>query len=324
MKFINKRGSEIEFSEKFNIVNKASSPFKEIVAKKPINDVSISADETIAFDNIFFLQVNVANAGSITFLFNKEKFDKDGVVGTISLLKEYPSATVEDVANKVRSLYEIAILYHPLLSIYNPLGDLVIDESRFQTLCGDISTFYLSDKGEIYGFSFSKKTKSSATFFGGFKKRGSDNKEEEKQNVKSKNPFTIIAEEKFHFLFAFIATFLIGFTISVGIYDCYLGKMILIFFFICALAGTILNAFIYYDTLKDHYFNELYTILTFVMNLLGVGLSIGGYLLFMNLSKDKPTQNPNILLMILIILGATAISIAGSYLICKIKKKKMR
>ena len=305
MKFVKTDGLEIEYSSEFNVVEKIS-PFIEIITKKPLTDFSIVTNEekSISFENIFQLQVNVNNAGSVSFLFEKGTLNKEEIVEKISALRELPSKTESDIENKIKSLFEIVLPYSPLASIFNQNGKFKLSPSTVEVLSAEVLSFYVNPS------SGSADSKRSPNAFGGITK--------EKQGFE--NPFKVIAKDKFHFLFALVSTFLIGFTVSIGVYDCYLGKMILIFFFICSLSGIVLNAFIYYDTFKSHYFNEMYTILTIVANIVGIALSFGGYALFLHLTPDKLLKNPNIIMIVAIVIGATIISVSGSYLIRFINK----
>lgn len=345
MKFLNSSGFEVEYYSQFNEVNKESSPFKEIIEKKPLTDFSLLSDDAISFDNIFILQVNVKNAGAIFLLFNKDKWDKEEALSKISPLGELPSNTISDIINKIRSLFQIVAPFNPVASIYSPSGELRIYPDCFATLCNDILTFYLSNEGEIIKASPAKEKTSLSSFFAKYKKsEKKENKNEEpakeveekptvekqseekphkeKSKFKFENPIKVIAQDKFHFLFALVATFLIGFTISVAIYDCYLCKAIYIFFFVCALVGSVLNAFIYYDTLKAHKIKSMYSLITAIANLVGVGLSFGGYAIFVNLSKEKPDKEPMFIIIVLIILAVVGLSIAGSFLIKFINNKR--
>ena len=143
-----------------------------------------------------------------------------------------------------------------------------------------------------------------------------------KEKFKFVNPIPIITKDKFHFLFALIATFLIGFTASIGIHDAYAGKMLCIFFFICALAGSFLNFMIYKDTFKNNRVVSFYSLLTLLSSLIGVGLSIGAYALFKAISKDELVVAPHIMMIIAIILAVYLISASLPILVSYIKEKK--
>ena len=287
-----------QFDESFNIVKKSSTPFKEILGKGDLTDYAImEEDKAISFENIFQLKVNVKHSGSFTFLFKKEGFDKEGLINQILPLKEMPIKTEEEVHNKIATLFSVVKESSPICVMYSPNGKNSISVDALKILSEGFVTFYIQPNQE---------------------------EEAKETSFKFENPFKVIAKEKFHFLFSFVATFLIGFTSSIAIYNIYASNMIYIFFFICALAGMVLNAFIYYDTTKAHKLVSMYGVLTILCSLIGFGGSIGGYILFKNLNKDAPKVLPKMWLILLVILCLCVISAFASLLIKLIKKKKVR
>ena len=298
MKFISNQGLELDYTETFNIVNRSLSPFKEILNKKDTSGFSIELEETISFENIFQLQVNVKQAGSFAFLFKKEGFNKEEAINEILPLKDMPSKSNEDIINKTKALFEVANKHFPLMVIYKPNGKYFLEADALKEISGDLLCFFAEHV---------------------------DNEVEEANKdgkFKFENPFKLIAKEKMHFIFGIIAPFLITFTLSLAIYDIYAAKMIYIFFFICAAAGMFLNAFIYFDTIKAHRLKEMYTVLTIIFTLIGLGLGVGGYLVFKMLNKEPPKVLPSIMIIVLASLAAVVISAFCSLIIKAIKGKK--
>lgn len=285
-----------QFDESFNIVKKSSTPFKEILGKGDLTDYAImEEDKAISFDNIFQLKVNVKHSGSFTFLFKKEGFDKEGLINQILPLKEMPIKSEEEVHNKITTLFSVVKESSPICVMYSPNGKNSVSVDALKKFSEGFVTFYIQPNQE---------------------------EEAKETSFKFENPFKVIAKEKFHFLFAFVASFLIGFALSSAIFNIYAKNMIYIFFFICAFGGMFLNAFIYYDTTKAHRLISMYGILTIILSLVGFGASIGGYILYKSLAKDAPKVLPSMMLIILVIALGILISALASLIIKLITKKK--
>lgn len=297
MKFINKNGTELEFKEGFNVVESSLSPFKEIVKKQESTGFAVKFEENeVKFDDIFTLQFNVKKVGSVSCLFKKDDLNKEEIINEITNLKEIKVKDIDTAKSKIKSLLEIIKKYNSLFVVYKPNGDFLLNEDQFKEAT-DLVTFYMEQVNEDAEIDDSKK-------------------------VKLENPIKVIKKDKYHFLFAIIASFLIGFTISIAIFDIYLGKLIYIFFFICSIAGMTLNGFIYNDSMKKNKFLSTHFIITSCSTLLGLALSVGGYLIFKNVSKDKPAQNPSIFLMIIIAILLILLSAGIAFVIRKLKQKK--
>ena len=299
MKFINKNGTELEFLEQYNVVSSSLSPIKEILGKNELTDWSIKLEEEeLPFDSIFTLRVNVKKVGSISFLFKKEGFNKEEVVTKIIDLKEIKVKDHETAVSKVKSLFEITSQNSPLFVICKGNGDYQLSEEEFKEICSTLCFFVNKVEEE------------------------SEDQSNSSSKFKLENPFKVLAKDKYHFIFGLVAAFLIGFTVSIAIFDIYLGKMIYIFFFICALAGMTLNGFIYNDSFKHGKIKSTYFILTVASSLVGYLLSFGGYYLFLSLSKDKPTTEPRKLLIIAVGLALILLSSCVAFIIFKIKQNK--
>ena len=299
MKFVNKDGKELEFSELFNFVESSLSPFKEIIKKSDLSGNVIKIEEEeIKFEDVFTLQINVKKVGSVSCLFKKDNFNKEEVVNNVTNLKEIKVKDIESAKTKVKCLLEIVNSLSPIAIIFKPNGDYQLDTDQFKELSSSLTFFIQKVDEEV------------------------EETGEEKKKIKLDNPFKVLAKDKYHFIFALVASFLIGFASSVAIFDIYLGKLIYIFFFVCAAAGMTLNAFIYNDSIKKNKIISTHFILTGVSTLIGLGLSVGGYLIFESLAKDKPIKNPNLMLIIVVALGLALLSIGIAFLIRFIKSKK--
>ena len=144
------------------------------------------------------------------------------------------------------------------------------------------------------------------------------------KKIKFFNPITVIKKDKFHFLFALVATFLIGFTLSIGIYNAYAGKLICIFFFICSLAGMFLNFMIYKDAFREYPVKNSFVATTAISSLFGLGISIGGYFIFKATSNEVLAVSPHIMMILGVIfavyLASSSLPLLVDYLIKKWKK----
>lgn len=334
MKFIAKNGYEVSFLKDLATSSKDVSPIKEILDRKDFTQFTFVGETEIPLSELMPIQVNILDVGQCIYFFNKENFDKDGFVENVSKLKDMQISSFHDVLAKVKALDEITFTYNPVFIIYNPIGKFRIYEDCYRTLNLKNKTIYVSlvendaliTKVEV---SSENKAEKENTVH-----QSEDNSEEkitkspsEKgfwKNVKSKlfNPIAVIKKDKFHFLFALVATFLIGFTLSIGIYNAYAGKLICIFFFICSLAGAFLNFMIYKDAFKTNKLSSPFAITTIIFSIIGLGLSIGGYYIFKVTSKEVLAITPHILMIIAIILAVYLISSSTPLLINYFKKRK--
>ena len=339
MRFIDSRNQEHQYYGRFVEVEATSFPFLDIIQQK---DLSKNKFEDLSFANLFQLKVNVKTVGSVVFFFKSENFNKEDFVNLVTPLGDLPSITIGDAINKVRSLYEVANRFNPVFTVYYPSGNCTLFPECFETLVGSVITYYVN------GYSESLVENKKPLFFNREKKPKEEKikeapqpkepiiKEEKAKEPKVKepkpprektkivftNPFKKIVEDKYHYLFALVAAFLIGFTLDIAIFDILLGKLIYIFFFICCVIGMVLNCFIYKDTINEKGFKSYEFILNGAVSLVGVGLSIGGYFIFYSLAKDKPDVGPNVALILFMPILALLVSVLASFLLNKIVKKR--
>ena len=324
MKFQGTNGLQSQFSIKFQEITINTYPFTDILLQRDLSLIKYADAEEIPFDSIFQLKVNVKRVGSVLFFFKKDNFDKDSFVKEVGQLAEIESSTMGDAIYKTKRLYEIAITFNPLFSIYCPLGDYVLYPDCFENLTLGIQTFYLYDynpealQAKKDRKNYKNEDKKPAKVAQNSEKLGKTPKEK----GKTRNPFVVLKEDKFHYIFGLIAAFLIGFTIAISIFDMFLGKKIYIFFLVCALTGGVLNCLIYKDTLVQNKFKSMEMLLNVIVSLIGFGVSVGGYFLFKFLAKDKPEVEPNLFMMLGIGLGAIILTAIVGYLISLIIKRK--
>lgn len=327
MKFLGDKNQQSSFSLRFQETETSTFPFLDILQQKDLSNIKYVDTEEISFNDIFQIKVNVKRVGSVLFFFKKESFNKDGFVEEVTPLGEVDSATIADVIFKTRRLFEIASRFNPLFSVYCPQGDYILYQECFESLTQGVPTFYLYDfdPSKLQAKNNKKLVKTSEK---PQQKPENSQKVEKKTVEKTKfqfrNPFLVIREDKYHYLFALISAFLIGFTIAIAIFDIYLGKKIYIFFMICALVGAVLNCLIYKDTFIAHPIKSMEMLCNVVTSLIGYGLSIGGYFIFKKLAKDKPVENPKLLYILLIPIAVMLLSVAVGYLIKFIKEKRAK
>ena len=98
----------------------------------------------------------------------------------------------------------------------------------------------------------------------------------------------VIKKQGFYYLFIFVAILLVGFTTSIGVYNCYAGKMICIFFFVCALVGGALNFFVSSDFLKGAKIKSRESYVGLAIIVTSICLSLLAFYIFYILQKEKP------------------------------------
>lgn len=317
MKFIAKDGTELIINEDFSLVNKETSPLKEIIERKDFSSFVFVDDQTIPFSEITQIQVNVIEVGVMIFLFQTSEFNKEDFIYEVSKLKELSIMSFYDVLNKMKSLYSVAQEFRPLFVIYNPNGKYRIYDDCFKTIYSGIKTLYVSNHAEEVIVKNSSSVEKPH-----YTQQEKVKTKDKKSSFHFVNPIPVIQNDKFHFLFAVVATLLCGFTLSIGIHDAYAGKMLCIFFFICSLAGAFLNFMIYKDTFVKNEIKSMYSILTIFSSVLGIGLSVGGYFIFKALSKDELAVKPHFMMILGLIVAIYLISSAISYLVIYLKKRK--
>ena len=198
--------------------------------------------------------------------------------------------------------------------MYGPNGKYQIYDDCFRTIVGNVKTIYATNEKdnsiiETNNISLPANEKSK-------------DKPKEKGKFSFKETIELFKREKFHFLFAFVATFLLSVTLDIGIFDAYAGKMLCIFFFICSLAGAFLNFMIYKDTYKQSGFKSLFNILTVIISVIGLLGGFGVYMIFKSITKDVPAVIPHVLMILGMMVLIYAISMSLPLLVNFIKKRK--
>ena len=314
MKFIRKDNSVITLEDRFSLVSKETSPIKEIINRKDLSEFYFVNDKTISFKELIQIQVNVIDVGVMVFVFETASFNKDKFIEDVSKLKEIQISSFYDVLSKMKALYAVSDTFNPLFVIYVPNGKYQIYDDCFRTIVGNVKTVYATNEKdnsivETNNISLPAKKKN-------------EDKPKEKGKFSFKETIELFKKEKFHFLFAFVATFLLSVTLDIGIFDAYAGKMLCIFFFICSLAGAFLNFMIYKDTYKQSGFKSLFNILTVIISVIGLLGGFGVYMIFKSITKDVPAVTPHVLMILGMMVLIYAISMSLPLLFNFIKKRK--
>ena len=314
MKFIRKDNSVITLEDRFSLVSKETSPIKEIINRKDLSEFYFVSDKTISFKELIQIQVNVIDVGVMVFVFETASFNKDKFIEDVSKLKEIQISSFYDVLSKMKALYAVSESFNPLFVIYVPNGKYQIFDDCFKTIVGNVKTIYATNEKdnsivETNNISLPAKEKSK-------------DKPKEKGKFSFKETIELFKKEKFHFLFAFVATFLLSVTLDIGIFDAYAGKMLCIFFFICSLAGAFLNFMIYKDAYKQSGFKSLFNILTVIISVIGLLGGFGVYMIFKSITKDVPAVTPHVLMILGMMILIYAISMSLPLLFSFIKKRK--
>ena len=127
--------------------------------------------------------------------------------------------------------------------------------------------------------------------------------------------FEPIKEDKFSFIFALLASFIIGFTSGTGVYNGFAGKGIAIFFFVCCGAGAVLNAFVYGDLMKVTKIKSLKFVVMVTTSVFGVILAIVASAIFFNLQTNVPEDFPSIGKIYAVFIPVTLAITAGTMFI---------
>ena len=297
----------IQFTESFNVVNRNISPFKDFINKTDFTSYSVSInEEKISFKDTFLYQVNIKGSGSLYVIYRKEGFNKDEITSKLMELKDIEVYNVESSKDKTNKAINILEEYHPLFYLYVQKEGFVLSLDELKEIYqGNSPIFLIEKEKEVV------KEKKEIKARSGNKK------------FSIKEFFSPIKENKNHFIFLTIASFLIGFAFSLGLFNSMLGKGISILFYVCSFAGLVLHTFIYYDYFSTNKIKDPLFKYSVAFSTIGIVLALIGLLLYNAIDKTDGKENLPLWLIILSVLlvafGSATISILLSYFI---KKKK--
>lgn len=306
---------KLTFSSQINEIDATASPFKEIINNNGYFDYKISfddADDNYSLENALHIKVNVKKVGTFNILLKSEDIDKKNLIDSISALKEMPVTNLEEAKEKTNALTNLFDINKLLFVIYTPKGDYALNK---EDILFDCFVFFVPKKEEVKEVKPIKE-----------KQERVEKKKREGPGLLNQlaNFFSPIKNNGIHYAFASIAMFLIGITISIGLYNFYADNKLYILFFICTAIGTALLVFVHIDFFKDYKILSNDYILTLIVEYLTGGLSIGVFILFYNFQKNIPEaiSDPKIIIIITAVVVSLAPILSGAigYLL-KGKKK---
>ena len=307
IKFINRDSQEKTYEPGIKEISRDESPFKEIIDGEDFSELSFSlGEENILLSDLFQLKVNVKKVGSFYFFLKSEGFNKQELIQKIGELKEMPINNLQEAKAKVSALLAIMKEYDSLFVLYTLKGELRINANELGL---DGFLFVLDRNTEVAPV---KEEKEEVI------------KEEEPKKglwAKIKDFFSPLSEQKIHYIFSFVASFLISFTVSIGVYNCYAGKKIYLFFFVCGLIGTLLTAFIFMDFFKLFRLKSKEYVLSIGIELIGVAVGLGGFGIFNSFQKEMPASLTSVRPIILIDLVASILLLLGATLVSFVLRK---
>ena len=322
-KFINPNGQENTFEERVVEINNNVSPIKEIIQKNNFYDFSVAInDQVIPLEDSFQLQVNVKEVGTFRFIFNKDGFEKEEIINRVSELKNIEVVDGNTAKNKVSALLNIVEKPYLLFMIYEQYDDSYIDYDYFKFLMNrEIQTFLIKKekKQEVFEISVGEQENGSNE---SEKNKQSKGKLFSKDNIR--NFFKQVLDKKFHFLLILVSTTLFEVSIPLAIVNIYSKNAIYVFLFICSLIGIGMNGYSYYDLFKRYSPKSSLSITSYITNLFGIGVGIGLFALFYNLSnleEDVPAVGSMILIGLLVSIIICAANVVITYFLPKKPRK---
>ncbi len=332
--FFNKENLELEISEGFKVIDTNESILNKLLRQEELEGhlFKVDEEEPKEITQLFHLKVNIKYVGSLSSFFVVDSFNKEELIQKIANLREIKVIDKATATEKVKSLFEILNEVSPLFSVYKSKKEKYSLTS--EELCSLEHNFALlyhehKEEEEIVVQKLPKIKKEKAPKVIKEKKEKVPFKELVKETFgKVKAVLTFFFEpfnkKKFYFLFIFVSSFLIEFTISVGLYHCYAGKMLLIFFFVVSLVGAVLNYFVIKDIKNIIMDYRIYS-MVILTDLLGIGAGVGALAIFNVTQKEVPANLPPlgklILFSVLISLGVLLLSTTVGIIIPWKKKK---
>ena len=311
-KLFDQYNNTIQFTESFNVVSRNISPFKEFLKKNDFSTYSVSIDEEkFSLKDAFLFQVNVMESGTIYAVFKIEGFVKEEVATKLSTLAEQKVTDLSSAKEKTSAALSILDEYHPYMYLYVQKNDYYLTPDELKEIYQGSAPVFIIEK---------EKEEVPASY----KEEHNDNKNKEKKKFSLKEFILPIKQNKYHFLFLSISSFLVGFASSIGIFNSILNKGIAVLFYICAFIGAFLQTFIYYDYFKEKGIKDINFRYSLFFSILGSLLSMGAYSIYHTIDKSEGKENVSIVLLMLlavfISIGLVALSVTIGYLITRKKK----
>ena len=322
VKFQDNKHHEYTFSLLLTDVSMKASPFKELLGGE-YEDITFSNDnESFKLESALRLKVKMHDVGEFIFFLDYQEEKMPEAIEQIKNIKDSEIDSLAGMIKKTEQLFKVIENFHPLFVMYLPYDKYPMDLAIFKTI--DV-------KLPIFNF-----VESTATTIDP-KQEEEKPKEKVKESTKEKKEapkflkvigefFLPVKKNYLHFLFVLISALLIGFALSVGVYNSFDGKPIAIFFYVCAAVGAGLNGLVNFDTFKGKEFKKSFYVLTGIATTLGTILAMVGFVIFyaaqQNIPETIPAQFTIIAISFVISLVILAISTVIGVLISKREKQK--
>ena len=316
LRFI-KNGEQIaEYPLGVTVLDKSNEAIKAIIKHQPLDFSYVLGEEKDA-NELFTLKVNVKKSGAIYFMLSNKDFNKEEVFNKIFELRKMKSSTQEEVEAKAKALLEIVKELEVAFALYVPKGKFELKEDFFKEEYPLLIVKYDQDEDEE-------------------EEKNEENAPKEKEKLtfkkaweKAKWLFSPLSKNYFHYISALVAAILTGFVVSIGVYNAFLGNMICIFFFVCALLAVTLNFFIYFDFFKKNIWKSRHFAFSVVISLAAALIGYVLFKLYFNVAIQKlevpvpSIKKIAVISMIVAILFLTISAGIGYYIRLRKKKKKL-
>ena len=323
VKFISQKEETITFDKNYNEVNEELSPIKEILKKGDYSEFSlvINEEDPIPLNEVFQLQVNVKEVGTFHFMFKKDGFDKEDAIKQVSTLKELSVNDPDSARYKVRTLFSVLKEYNPLFIIYKEAANTYYYAYHLETsIAYSVPVFAISQPGyeeEMAEFIIGDDSTSKET--------STQVKKKKTVKVSKSGLLNDLNRNKFSLLLVFISTLLLQVSMPLAILNIYSKNALYIFLFICGAIGLAMNGYCYFDYFKVKSIRHPLFYMNVVSNLIGIGVGIGAFAIFYNISskaEGTPSLGALILIGALITFITCAASIALAYFVPRKNKVK--
>ena len=259
-----------------------------------------NSDSPISINDSVVLRINIKGSANLFGVFPKDNFPTEEVVEKVFELKEMKVYDENSAKERTNATLDIVKNLKPYFLIYQCKSGNILSQEAFASLLNEkgldnVELFYREKTEEVVEAP----------------------KEEVKQesNVKEnkfKADLRAIKENKYHFIFVVVSTFLFGFASAVGYCNAAIQKPIAALFFICAGIGMFLDTFVYKDYFAEKKITNRLFFYSVGFNFVGVLLSFGASLIFYSLDKSGVKTAVSAKNLVLISLGMCAAMIVLS------------
>ena len=311
VKFNDTKHHEYTFSLLLTDVSANSSPFKELLGDE-YEDITFSNDnESFKLESALRLKVKMHDVGEFIFFLYYQEEKMPEAIEQIKNIKDPEIDSLEGMIKKTEQLFKVMENFHPLFVMYLPYDKYPMDLAVFKTINAKLPIFNFVESTAIAIEPKQEEEKPKEKV-----EESTKEKKEAPEFLKVIGEFFLPVKKYYlHFLFVLISALLTGFAASVGVFNSFDNKPIAIFFYVCAAVGTGLNGLVNFDTFKGKQFKKSFYVLTGIASLLGVGIAMGGFMIFYISQQSIPETIPSPLTMIAISLVISLIILAGSTVI---------